>query len=346
MIDAILSLSMVTIIILIYAGLVSVHDLNRRVIFRAQAAAIADEEVNAIKRLDVSTLTDQTNGAFINVLYNAGNWGLTTDSANLDGSSNPCPPPTSGLHCGANVLQLSGSTGISGTSGRFLFPAGAYGDATLQASWKVFSDSPAGWGVGFLFRTQDNSNTYRLRVAATGTDLDPGTSGTQNFVLDKIVGGTSAVIFSKASVTFSTNTWNSLKVVLVGSSIKTYVNGNQQDSGALTDTAFTTGPAALLGWAGVHAEVDDVQTITTATSRWNFEGAAVLPAAWTRLGLNDLPDGTPKTFEDNGLLTIAPYPNTNSTTLKKITINIQWKQAGSSASYTTSALVGKSSLGR
>ena len=345
LIDVIISLSIVTMMVLVYAGLATVRNLNRNTSFRAQAAALADEEIGALKRLGVSAITTQTSGSFMNILYNAGSWGITTDSGNLDAVSSPCPPPTSGLHCGANVLELAKNS-ISNTSGRLLLPAGAYSDATLQASWKVMSDSASGWAVGYFFRAADSSNTYRLRVAGAGTDLDSTTSGTQNFVLDKLVGGTNTVIFSKSSVTFNANTWYSLKVVFSGSSIKMYLNGNEQDSGTVSDTSFTTGSAALLGWGGVHAEVDDVQTVTTVSKSWDFEGSTSLPTAWIRLSLNDLPDTTPNTIDDNGLLTTAAYPNTNSTTLKQATVTVQWRQGAKTQSYTAYGLIGNSTLGK
>ena len=143
--DSVLSLSVIAIMVLLFAGLAGVRDTNRRVILRAQAAALADEEIGALRRLDVTTLSSQTNGAFKNILYNAGQWNIATDSGNLDTISSPCPPPTSGNHCGANVVELTGATGFSNTtSGRLLLPAGTYGNVVIQTSWKVMGDSPTG----------------------------------------------------------------------------------------------------------------------------------------------------------------------------------------------------------
>ncbi len=348
LIDSILSLSVVAIMIVIYASLVNVHAVSRRVAFRAQAAILADQEINALKQLDASTLANQTNGSFQNVLYNAGAWKISTDAANLDTTSSPCPPATSGKHCGANVLELLGSSGYTGQpSGRLLFPAGAYGAATLQANWQVVSDSPSGWAIGYWLQASDKNNTYRVRLAAATTDLDSGTSGTQNLVLEKVSAGTTTVLFSKSNVSFPLNSWNTLKVVMdptASATLKIYINGTQQDTGTITDAAFTSGPAALLTWGGVHVKVDDVTTTTDTTQTWDFEGNTNLPVDWIRLSLNALPDGT-GTFDDNGLLTISPYPTSTSTTLKQVLVTIQWLAGGTTVSYTTTSLIGKSGVG-
>lgn len=354
LIDAVLSIFVVTIMASLLASLGNVRLVDRTVALRVQAATLADEEINILRGLDPTTISTQTNGSFKSILYNAGSWSITTDAANLDAVSSPCPPSTVSKHCGTNVVSLAKATGFSGTaSGRLLFPAGTYQDATLQANWKVVTDSAAGWSVGYLLRMVDPSNGYRFRVADTATDLDTGKAGTQNVILEKVSSGVVTTLFSPAgSVTFSTGAWHNLKIILGTSSgnatIAMYIDGNQQGSGAVTDSTspFTSGPAALLGWNGVHAEVDDVQTTVGAISdSWTFESSTALPAAWTRLGVNDLPNNTATVFDDNGTLTIAAYPTSGSVGLKKATVTITWAQPNGTGSYSTSALLGNSGLG-
>ncbi|MBI3572662.1 MAG: DUF1080 domain-containing protein [Candidatus Kerfeldbacteria bacterium] len=335
LLDSVLALFIVGIAIAIFATLTGARAINRQTTFRSEAAALADEELNALKRLDVTTIGDQTSGAFKNILYSAGSWKIITDNAN------------SGSHTTPNVVELAkNSTITNGVSGRLLFPAAMYGDATLQAKFYVASDSPAGWAVGYYLRATDATNTYRVRVASATTDLDLGKSLTQNVVLEKVVGGSATVLLSPSStVAFATNSWNTVQVVMTGSSLSLFINGTQVGSASITDTTYSTGPATLAGWNGVHAEVDDVQTTVGATTTtWNFDGSSLLPVAWIRLGLNDLPDSTPNTFDDNGLLTTSAYPNANSTTLKQAKITVQWL-SGSLRSYTTTDLIGKSGLG-
>ncbi len=349
LLDSVLSLAVIAIMVILYAGVVNVREVNRRVAFRAEAAAIADEEITALRQRDVGTLANQSNGNFIGVLSNAGRWQIASDPANLDTTSSPCPPATNGKHCGANVLDVAGSSGFSGQpSARLLFPSGAYSTATLQADWQVMSDSPNGWAIGYWFQASDKNNGYRLRLAASSTDLDSTSGGTQNIVVEKVSGGTVSILWSSITPSFSTGTWNNLKIALdpaASATIKVYLNGTQQDGGTIGDTTFKAGAAALYGWGGVHAEVDDVQTVTSSSSSWTFEGSSRLPTAWIRLSLNDLPDSTANVLDDNGVLTLTSYPNTNSTTLKQAVITVSWRGAAGTAKYSTTALIGKSGVG-
>ncbi|MBI2985081.1 MAG: hypothetical protein HYY50_05680 [Candidatus Kerfeldbacteria bacterium] len=334
LLDTVLTLFVVGTMVLLFASLINARQINRRVLFRAQAAALADEELNALRRLGFDNLTNQTNGSFHTVLYPAGSWRILSEM--------------SADHSTPNVLELSVNTGIgNAVSGRRLFPAGVYDTSTLEAKWKVVNDSPAGWAIGFLFHASDSDNGYRLRIAATGADLDGGVADSHNLYLESLSDGAATAVFAKAtSVAIATGTWYTLRVELAATTptIKIYIDGNQQDTSTIADTAHTSGAAALLGWGGVHAYVDDVQTMTATTETWDFDADTAIPAAWVRLGLNELPDNTPNTFDDNGLLSIEAYP-TGSTTLKKVTVTIQWQDGPSSRSYTTTSLIGQSDLG-
>lgn len=332
LLDMVLSLFVLSFMVLLVGTLLSSRDTNRRILQRAQAAALADEELNALRRLDVTTLTNQTNVSFKSVLYNAGSWNVVANG-------------TAG-HTSPNALELTGNAITGAVSGRLLFPAGVYADATLEAKWRLASDSPAAAGFGYIFRATDSANEYRLRFARTATDLDGSTSGTQNVVLDKVVSGTATTIDSRAA-TIAVDTWYDIKVILSGGNISVYLNGTQLGSGPFADATYASGSAALIGWGGAHLYADDVQTITGNTDAWNFDTDTNLPAAWVRLGLNDLPDNTSTTFDDNGLLTIATYPTGSATTSLKIaTIVVSWLASGNVQSYTASGLIGRGGLGQ
>lgn len=329
MIDTVLALFVVSTMVLLFGSLAGTREINRRALFRAQAAALVDEQINAIRQLGFVNIPIQTNGSFHNVLYNAGNWQVTASGKT------------------GNGLELAGNASMpNAISGRMALPAGTYGASTLEAAWKAATDSPSDWAVGYLFHAQDKNNGYRLRIAATATDLDVA-AGTQNLVLDKLVAGVATTVFTK-SITVNTNTWYTLRLVLDAApnpTVKIYIDGNQQDTNNITDATYTNGSAALLGWGGVHAYVDDIQTVGNSTETWNFNASLVLPAAWIRLGLNDLPDATPNVFDDNGKMTIAVYPNINSTSLKQVTVVIEWRDGTVTRNYTSTVLIGKSDLG-
>jgi prepilin-type N-terminal cleavage/methylation domain-containing protein len=341
LLESIISLAIIMVMVAIYAGFALTRSANRHVALRAQAAAIANEELNALRRLNVNTLIDGS-GAFRGVLYNAGNWSITQDSNNLSGGDSE----NDGGHVGANVLELAGNSAITNAaSGRMLYPAGAYGDGSIRTKFKVLNDSPNGWGIGLIFRASDTRNEYRVRVGITGANLD---GAGHNLVVERLVDGVVTVLDYK-SVTCAVNTWYSLRVELASAAptIKVYLNGVQQYTNPIGDTTFTSGAAAVLGWGGVHAYIDNVKTVVGATTGfWTWDAGPDLPASWIRLGLNNLADGTPNTFDDNGGLTIATYPQVGSKFLKKVTVTVSWAEHGQTKKYILESLIGRSTIGQ
>lgn len=325
LLDDIMSLMVVGILVVLFGSIITTRDINRRTSFRAEAAALADEEIGALHRLSLSAVPNQTNGAFINVLYNAGSWGLITD--------------TGAGHSTPNIIELKGNASFANTlSGRLLFPAGSYSTAAAQYAFKVLNDSPNGWGVGYVFWASDAKNGYRARLTST------------TLYLEKMAGGTvTNLVTPVTGLTVTTNTWHTLKLVMDSTAspeFQVFLDGTQLNTAALTDATYTSGPVAILGWGGAHLYVDDAQTtVGTTTATWNFDGSSALPPDWVRVGLNDLPDGSPTTFESNGLLTVAPYPTAGATNLKQATVTVQW-QGNGLQSYTATTLLGNSTLGQ
>lgn len=333
LLEALTAIFVIGLTTLLLVPIITLRNNNQRVALRAQAATLADEALTALRELDVTSLANQTNGPLRHVLYNAGQWSVIADATDP------------GNHTAPNVLALANPGGVvTAESGRLQFPEGRYADATFDAKWNVLADSPADWAIGYLVRMGDRNNGYRFRLAATATDLDLSTGGTQNAVLEKIVSGTATILVS-GSTTVTTSTWYRVVLTAIGSGLSVTVNGSPLF--VTTDATYTTGPAALLGWAGVHAEIDDIQTTTATTQTWNFDSPVTptLPAAWFRLGINDLPDTTPTTFDDNATLTLAAYPTVSSTTLKQATVTITWTRKGQTNTYTTTGLIGRSGVG-
>lgn len=330
-------------------GLVSTRDINRRAAHRSQAAALADEQINSLRRLDFTLLTDQTNCGipancpFKNVLYNAGTWKVLAE-----GTAPSLP----------NALELAKASGFTDTqSGQLLFPAGTYGDATFTAKLKVAADSTSsanptqGWAVGYVVRSRDAANGYRLRFAENDvsggvtTDLDTGVAGVQNVYLEKIANGTVTPLGS-ANATLAKGVWYSLEVGVSGASTVLFtikVDSTIVLTASDSSSTYTSGPAALIGWNGVHALADDLNDGTTT---WNLNASTERPLAWTRLGLNDLPDATPTIFNDNGTAQVEPYPQPTSADQKKVTITVTWLSKGTNQTYTTTTLLGKAGVGQ
>jgi hypothetical protein len=337
MMESVLSLFVASLMILVFASLFTVRTVNQRNIYKTQAAAIAQEELSALKRFDIISLADQSNGPFLGMVYNAGTWNVINDG-------------TAG-HSLPNSLDLPGATGYANRySGLLQFPAGSYADATFQTKLNFRSDTASGTAAGLLLRASDAKNGYRFLVAPSGTDLDTTLAGQQNWIVERVQNGTAVTprLLSLSVAGITTNAWHTIKVVLNATSIKTYLNGNEQDDGTLIDAAYTDGVSALLAWNGAHVGFDDTSTtVGTTTDSWDFDSSTSMPIDWIRLGLNDVPDATSSVFDDNGKLTLTAYPNTNSSTLKQATITITWKQlAGGAGTYSISSLIGASRIGQ
>lgn len=351
--DAILGVMVVAFIAILVASLSFVTKSNSRAIRRLQASVIADEEISALKRLPIANISDQTNGLPLNILANAGTWSVVADSANVDAISAPCPPPTTGKHCGQNVLNVSGGASFAGKiNGRLLFPADAYGDTTIQSSWYVVNDSPTDWIVGYYLRARDIQNGYRLRIGSATTDL-AAAAGTQNIVFEKIVNGTPTALFTSSGVVnIPTNTWVSIRVVMSGNAFSIYKDGALLTGGSFTDgsSTYAVGRVALAAWNGAHARADDVTEIDSSSCNaspskcWNFEAESVVPTAWTRFGHNDLPDSTATTFDDNLTVTLEPWP-AGATDIKRATVTVSWRDALGSQSLTAVGYLRKENIG-
>lgn len=351
LIDALLSIAVVALLGVLIAGLGALARSNTRAIRTISAAAVANDQLAAIQRLDITTVSDQTSGAPLNMVYNAGAWSVVQDLTGVD-SLTPCPPPSLSQHCGANVLELPGSASFANKeSGRLQFPADTYGDTVLQASWKVVGDSPANWIFGLYFRMTDLRNGYRLRIGSSSVDFQAG-GAIQNVIMEKLTNGTASTLYiSSGVVNVPTNTWMAFRLTMAGNSFTVTKDGAAFISTVTDGTnPFLLGRAALVGWNGVHARVDDVTTIDPSGCSgspgvcWNFEAEDILPTAWSRFSVNDLPDVTPTTFDNNIAVTIEPWP-VGATDLKRITVVVSWQDGSQIESETAVGYLRKSGIG-
>lgn len=339
MIEAIVSLAVVAIMVTIFASMIGVRAFNQQSLRKTQAAALADEVIAALRQVPFNQLADQTNGPIRYVRYNAGTWQVVADGSN----------PAS--HSAPNVLELAGSPVAANLpAGVLQLPPGTLGDVTLEAKWYVAPGSATGWSIGFLLRSQDAANEYRVRFGqndgAAQVDVDGGVAGVHNVAFEKLSGGAASVPANAyATATLTTGAWYTLRVEASGGGFTVKLDGATLFT--VNDATFAAGAAALVGWGGVHAEVDDVQVTTSGPTTWNFDTpvSPAMPVAWIRFGLNDLPDVSPSTPDDNGSLTIAPFP-TGSVSSKQATVTISWLRGDTTLSYSLSTLLGKSGVGR
>jgi calcineurin-like phosphoesterase family protein/purple acid phosphatase-like protein/fibronectin type III domain protein len=222
-------------------------------------AQIATAPADATTHADTS-LAASTTYRYRVVAYNTG--GASSYSNVADATTNAPPPPGSVLfqddfedgvedgwseHNGTWSVVTSGSKVYqqSSTSGDGIASAGdpIWGDYTVEARIKPVSFNAAGGFVRLIGRFRDVSNYYYLLLRST-----------QVLELKKLAGGTATTLTSKA-YTVSPGTSYTLKLELVGTSLKAYVNGQLELSA--TDSQLNSGSIAV-GTFNASGEVDDV----------------------------------------------------------------------------------------
>jgi hypothetical protein len=145
----------------------------------------------------------------------------------------------SGAALSANWSILAGTYAVqngvlSATAANSTVVAGdtAWSDYTAEAEVRL--NVSGGYG-GIVFRAQDNSNNYWLRLYRPST-------GQSQVQLIRRVGGSASVLAS-SNQALSVNQWYSLKVVAIGSQIQGYLNGVKVIEHA--DTQFAAGKIGL-----------------------------------------------------------------------------------------------------
>lgn len=310
-IEAIVAIGLVGFFILIYGASYTAVTSNQFLKNKSLAYNLAAEELEALRSTPFARITNRTDGNFIEVAYNKGNWSVKSDAAA------PSLP---------NVYEIASPAGNpSGITGVAVVPGFDYDNFTDETKIKVMADSTAGWQAGVYFRYHDADNYYR--VYFTGTNL----------YIDKKVGGVETSLTSKAKA-FSTNTWYTLKVVANNNAFEVFVNGTSELTGTDAVSSFTAGRLTLLGLNSVHAYFDDISITTSATKTWNFDSDAVgqVAASWQRFGLNDLPRGIGKlTIED---------AQTGFTDIKKVKARVEWYERNNLKYIELSTLISEQGL--
>lgn len=294
LVESIVAIGIIAVFLIVFMSSFYFISFQKYIRNKSLAFNLAHEEIEALRKVSFTELTNRTDARFINVAYNLGNWSISSSPQAL---SSP------------NVYDLAKpSTVVSGVTGLAVIPGDDYDDFTLEANIKALADSDNSWQAGLVFRYQDIDNFYRVRLA------------TNDLIFNKIVNGASTILYSKSQV-FSKDVWYKLKIEASGSSFNVYLDDNLLTATPVSDSAFTKGRLGPVGLNSVHAHFDDVKVTTSQTTIWNFdsgETAGEIATGWQRFGINDLPSGTDKLTIENAE---ASYDD-----LKKVTAKVEWKE--------------------
>lgn len=284
LIEVVVGIALVSTVVVVFGVSLTAAVYAQRIKLRNMAAALAGEQLAAIRAGDTSTLTPVTDGPLANLLLAQGTFAVVTDGT--------APSQTRALNAATSTS--------SGLTAMLPLPADTYGDFTLTAKLKVNAGSPSNWKTGVFFRARDTNNLYEVYLTSA------------SLVFKKYVNGAATTLYSDAR-TISTGGWQTIGVTATGSSLSVSLNGTTVTT--QTDASFSSGEAALAVWEGASVDFDD---ISIGGTTWNFEDTAAgeLQSDWLRFGMGDLPNGT-------GTLTIAA-PYASDASFKTYTATISW----------------------
>ncbi len=293
LIESLVAIGLVLLLIIIFSASSTIILNNRSLRHTNLAYNLAVEEIEALRSIPFTELTNKTDAPLIEVAHNIGSW---TVSAPSSPSSSP------------NVLELAlPGTLLTGVTGTAIAPGFDYSNPTIEAQVKILPDSPSNWKTGFYIRYHDSANYYR--VSFTSTVL----------YVDKIVNGIETTLDSESRL-FAENTWHKLKVETSGSTFNVYVDDTLEMTIDDPGNSLNLGRIGLAGLNSTHAYFDDVSITGDTTQSWNFDADETgdMPSSWKRFGINDLPSGVGKlTIEDD---------QPGFSTLKNVTVVIEWKE--------------------
>lgn len=301
--EVLVTIGLAAVLLTVYSVMLTSTIFLRRSQFNAQASSLLQEELDSLRALPFSELLDRTDGNFLGIILNRGDWSVIGPTG--DGQN--------------NRLRLeTAASELYDESGLVALPANWQTDFTFSAKIKPLSSSPGGWGTGLVLRYRDAENHYRFRFTSGG------------LAFDKVQYGTVSTLWT-SSATMNTDTWYTLEVVASADSFTLKKDGST--IGTVNDATFTIGEQGLASFDGAMVEFDDVSlTVDAATTEWNFEvnDTGTYPEDWRRIGWPDLPGG-------NGTLTIADYES--ESTLKQVTATISWEESGRTRTVTGSTVI-------
>jgi type II secretory pathway pseudopilin PulG len=311
LVEALITVGLAAILLAVFTAVLTSTVFLKRAQYSVLASNFIQEELDSLRTLPYAELLTRTNGNFLGVSMTRGPWKVKTDAS--------VSPPS-----GTKVFAMeTAQAAVIQETGLAVLPGNSSKDANVIAKIRVRSASPAGWGAGIAFHYRDAENHYRFRFTSGG------------IALDKVRQGTVTTLWSQ-SAAYSTGTWYTLEVDIVGNAYTLKKNGATLTTYTdATETYLTKGANALLTMNGGLVYADDVSVYeNSATTSWNFDGDAdgSVPADWQRLSAVDLPSGA-------ATLTVANYLGDSN--IKQATVNITWSDLGITRSATGSTLIAK-----
>ena len=304
--ETLIAVAMTAVILAIFTSTTSSIVFLRKAGYTVQAADFVREELDSLRTLPYAELINRTNGDFLALSLTRGPWQVKTVTS----------PPSGTKALAMETAQYA----LNHETAMLVWPGNYHKDIDYSAKIDVLSTSPNGWSAGITFHYRDPDNNYRFRYTSGG------------LALDRVYHGTATTVWSQ-SLTYSTNTWYTLRVVTTGTSIALYKNGSLLTT--VTEGTFSTGDVGVVTLDGALVYVDDVSlTESAATTTYNFDSDAVgsLPTAWQRFNYFDLPSS-------QASLTIADY--LGDTKIKQVTATISYQELGVTKTVSGTTLIAK-----
>lgn len=300
--ESLIAIALIAMLLAVYLTVLGSIFFMRRLQFNIQAANFIQEEIEVLRSLDFTELTNRTDGNFLGLPFTRGDWSVEVVDASGQGNTMALP---------------AAETALVGETGMIVVPGNYRTDFTYSAKIRVDNTSPSGWDAGIGFRYRDAENHYRFRITSGGV------------ALDKVDDGTVTSLWSQ-STSLGTDTWYTLEVIANDSEFIL-----KRDGIILTthnDTTYTTGDLTLMTMDGALVAFDDVTITESSTTTYDFSAYTTgeLPSDWERLSVVDLPLGT-------GMLTIADH--LGNTEIKEVTIIVSWMDGIFTKSMTGVSLI-------
>lgn len=133
------------------------------------------------------------------------------------------------------------------------------GLVTGEATWADYTLSAQALGsdtkeLGLIARQQNGENYYRFRALLLGTGTNSG-----NYILEKVVDGTTTQLASFDGAELSAGVWHTLSLTVAGDTLTVAVDGTTL--GSATDSTFSAGRAGVSSLAMSGAQFAHLQVV-------------------------------------------------------------------------------------
>lgn len=305
LLEVVIALALLGVTITVFGTILLALRLANEANYRNRASAIAEAGLDALRSVEPSIISDQTDSPFLGTIINHGSWSVFA---------------TSTAPSGAKALREDLSSPASGAiSGLLLLNSKSVATSTVEA---------------YVLWTPENaaSGTAKTGVFIRGTDATHGyfySIGPANILFEKRNGGTNTVLFSQSG-SYSPGAWHKIKISASQNNFSLYYNDIL--IGSASDTAFTLGDIALFSEYALLS-ADSITISGDINSAWNFDADAggTLPENLKGLGFGDIPKG-------RGTLTIEDA-YAGAAGLKKATIKVYWFSPQGEKNVETSTLI-------